>query len=100
MKAVLTASRRLRPDRRITDTADAVMLAAACANDKEGITALRGHHRRKDVREATRWMTNSFATTATAAARRVERHFQAEFNQPGGAAWAVKVSREFRKSIS
>ena len=100
MKAVLTASRRLRPDRRITDTADAVMLAAACANDKEGITALRQHCRRKDVREATRWMTSSFETAAAAAARRVERHFQAELGQPGGAAWAVEVSRHFRKSIS
>lgn len=100
MKAVLTASRRLRPDRRITDTADAVMLAAACANDNEGIAALREHHRRKDVREATRWMANSFETTATAAARRVERHFQTELGQPSGAAWAVAVSRHFRKAIS
>ena len=100
MKAVLTASRRLRPDRRITDTADAVMLAAACANDEEGINALRQHRRRKDVREATRWMASSFETTVTAAARRVERHFQAEFGQSGGAAWAVEVSRRFRKSIS
>lgn len=100
MKAVLTASRRLRPDRRITDTADAVMLAAACAKDKEAITALGQHHRRKDVREATRWVTSSFETTTTAAARRVERHVQAELNQPGRAAWAVEVSRQFTKSIS
>ncbi len=100
MKAVLTASRRLRPDRRITDTADAVMLAAACASDQDGIVALHEHRRRKDVREATRWMTSAFETAATAAARRVERHFKAELNQPGGAAWAVEVSRRFRKSIS
>jgi hypothetical protein len=99
MKAVLTASRRLRPDRRITDTADAVMLAAACASDESGIAALRQHRRRKNVREATRWMTNSFETETTAAARRVERHFEAEFGQTGGAAWAVETSRRFKQLV-
>lgn len=100
MKAVLTSSRRLRPDRRITDTADAVMLAAACTTERDGIAALRQHRRRKDVREATQWMTSAFETEATAAARRVERHLEAELGQPGGAAWAVETSGRFKKSIS
>lgn len=99
MKAVLTASRRLRPDRRITDTADAVMLAAACTADPDGIAALRHHRRRKDVREATRWMTGAFETETTAAARRVERHFEAELGRPGGASWAVEASRRFARSL-
>jgi hypothetical protein len=100
MKAVLTSSHRLRPDRRITDTADAVMLAAACTRDKDGLAALRKHRRRKDVREAIRWMTTSFATEATAAARRVEQHFEAELSQSGGSAWAVAVSQRFERSVS
>jgi hypothetical protein len=100
MKAVLTASRRLRPDRRITDTADAVMLAAACIRDEEGIAALRQHRRRKDVREATRWMTTAFDVKTTAAARRVGRHFEAELGHQGGAAWAVDTSRRFGQLVS
>jgi len=76
------------------------MLAAACASDNGAIAALRQHRRRKDVREATHWITSAFETATTAAARRVERHFQAELNQAGGAAWAVEVSRQFRKLIS
>jgi hypothetical protein len=99
MKAVLTASRRLRPDRRITDTADAVMLAAACVSDQESLLALREHRRRKDVREATRWMTSAFETETTAAARRIERHFEAEFGQAGGAAWAVDISGRFKRAL-
>jgi hypothetical protein len=99
MKAVLTAGRRLRPGRRITDTTDAVMLAAACAEQKAGIASLHKHRRRRDVREAIRWMTESFETERTAAARRVERHFESELGQPGGAAWAVGVSRRFQRSL-
>jgi hypothetical protein len=99
MKAVLTASRRLRPDRRFTDTADAVMLAAACASDEVCMAALQKHRRRKDVREAIGWMTNSFASEKAAAARRVERHFETELGQPGGGVWAVDVSRRFRRAL-
>ncbi len=99
MKAVLTASRRLRPDRRITDTADAVMLAAACASDETCMAALRQHQRRKDVREAVHWITESFATEMTASARRVERHFESELDQADGAKWAVAVSHRFQRSL-
>lgn len=42
-------------------------------------------------------MTSAFETETTAAARRVERHFEAELSQPGGASWAVETSRRFKK---
>lgn len=100
MKAALTASHRLRPDRRITDTTDAVMLAAACTGDNPGMAALREHRRRKDVREAIHWMTESFESERTAAARRVERHIESEAGQPGGGTWAVEVSRRFRQALA
>lgn len=45
-------------------------------------------------------MTSAFETKTTAAARRVERHFEAEFGQTGGAAWAVETSRRFKKAVS
>ncbi|HEX3608683.1 MAG TPA: hypothetical protein VHU14_03285 [Solirubrobacterales bacterium] len=99
MKAVLTAERRLQPDRRIADTSDAVMLAAACATDEAHIAPLREHSRRKDVRTAVRWISGSFSNRRTAAARRVERHFELELGQPGGGAWAVSVAERFARLL-
>jgi hypothetical protein len=99
MKGILTSGQRMRPDRRITDTGDAVMLAAACAADEPSMTSLHRHRRRKDVRTAIRWITGSFKSETTAAARRVERHFESELGQSGGGAWAVNVSRRFQRSL-
>ena len=100
MKGALSAGgRRLKPDRRITDTSDAVMLAAACTADESSVTHLREHRRRKDVRAAIRWLAESFGDAKTAAARRVERHFESELGQSGGGAWAITASKRFMRSL-
>lgn len=97
--ALVSGGMRMKPDKRITDTSDAIMLAAACVPDRPSIEQLRVHRRRKDVREAVSWLTTAFGDEKTAAARRVERHFEAEFAQPGGAAWAVEAAARFAEQL-
>jgi hypothetical protein len=100
MKGALVASgMRMKRDRRITDTSDAIMLAGACTADPPSVTKLREHGRRNDVRDAVGWLTEAFNDEKSRAARRVEEHFQTEFGQPGGAAWAVEASARFAEAL-
>lgn len=100
MKGALVASgMRLKRDRRVTDTSDAVMLAAVCTADSDGLAELRQNERRKDVREAIEWLTTAFSDEKSQAARRVEQHFESEFGQSGGGAWAVDASAHFAAAL-
>lgn len=93
MKAALVASGlRMRADLRVVDTADAAMLAAACARDGASVDALREHRRQSEVRRALRWLADDCTDARAVAPRRVERYFLDEFRQPGGAAWAVRAA--------
>lgn len=96
MKAVLVAKGiRPKPDRRVTDTADALMLAAACAVDEPSLKALWDHKGRSDPKTAIRWVRESFGNERTAEARRVQTFFEEEFNTSQGAEWAVAASALF-----
>jgi hypothetical protein len=98
MKAALVQSgARQRPDRRTTDTADAAMLTAACAEDADAVEALKTHRRRSDVKTAGRFL-DKLARPAGAEARRVERHF-AENGLDRGAEWAAAAARRLRESL-
>lgn len=101
MKAALAASGvRTRPDRRITDTTDAVMLAAACARDGASVEALRAHRRRSEVRRAVGWLASAFADERAAAPRRVQRYFDEQLQLPEGAAWAVRAAARLRSELA
>jgi hypothetical protein len=93
MKAALVAGgTRVRQDRRITDTADAAMLAAACAIDPESVEALRANRRQSEARRAIRWLREAFVDERAAAPRRVEQYVEDELGQRGGAAWAIDAA--------
>jgi hypothetical protein len=93
MKATLVADgARLKRDRRIIDTTDAVMLAAACTNDVESLRALQANRRRSEVRRAIAWLSDAFTDERSAAARRIEQHFTHELGRVGGAGWAVRAA--------
>jgi hypothetical protein len=92
LKAALVASSiRMRPDRRITDTVDAIMLAAACTADQDCMRELAIYRGRSDVKDATGWIASGFSSPESAAARRISAHFE----DPAGAEWAVRVSELF-----
>lgn len=96
MKAALTAGGlRTRLDRRITDTADAVMLAAACVDHGDAIEALVANSRRGEAKAALRWITEGFGSPRAAMPRRVADHFGRE----EAADWAVRVAAAFGSSI-
>lgn len=100
MKGALASSgMRMKPDKRITDTSDAIMLAVVCAANPQSVAQLRKHRRRSDVRQALGWLTQAFADEKSRAARRVEQHFESEFAQSGGAAWAVEASARFTEAL-
>jgi hypothetical protein len=97
LKAALVASGlRQREDRRITDTVDAVMLAAACAGDVDAMTELGARRKRSDVRAAVRWMSEQFASPLSATARRVTAHVGSE----EGGEWAFTVARRFVQKLA
>jgi hypothetical protein len=94
LKAALCASGlRHRPDRRVSDTVDAVLLAAACLEDEDCVEALRLHRRRSDVRKARRWFEDGFRTPTSIGARRVERHYERDGAGTGGGEWATAVAQ-------
>ncbi|HEY1688980.1 MAG TPA: hypothetical protein VGF95_08970 [Solirubrobacteraceae bacterium] len=96
LKGALVASGvRTRPDRLITDTVDAVMLASACAADKDAMSALAAHSRRSDVKSATGWLAKQLADKRSATARRVARHF----DDPTAAQWAIEVASSFAAAL-
>jgi hypothetical protein len=81
----------LRGDRWITDTVDAVMLAAACISDDDAMTELAVRRKRSDVRAAVRWIREQFTSPQPTAARRVAAHVGGKENGK----WAVTVARRF-----
>jgi hypothetical protein len=98
MKAALVQSGyRTRPDLRVTDTADAAMLAAACAADKDAVEALREHRARSDVKAAFRCL-EKLARARSAEARRVEEHL-AGSGIEGGAEWAAAAAQKLVEAV-
>lgn len=71
------------------------MLAHACTQDEGAIDALRSHRKRSDVKDSIAWITGSFETPTSAAARRVGQHFADEAGIDNAAEWAVSVARRF-----
>jgi len=89
MKAALSASGvRTRPDRRIADTADAIMLAAACADQPGAIAALRSNRRQSEVRAAVNWLDDRFGSERAVGPRRF-----GEYAGEAAGSWAFDVAR-------
>jgi hypothetical protein len=89
MKAALAASGvRTRPDRRVADTADGIMLAAACIDQPDAIAALRSNARRSEVRTAMNWIDKSFGSERAVGPRRFSEYAGAEAD-----VWALDVAR-------
>jgi len=100
MKATLVADgARTEVGRRVVDTADAVMLAAAASHDAPSLQALAANRMRSEPRRALRWLRERFSDERSAEARRVESHFAREYRNAGGAAWAVTVVRDFLAAL-
>lgn len=100
LKAALAASgARTRPDRVISDSVDAIMLAAACLERPETFRALRDHHRRSDVRKSVRWLADAFRSPTAVGARRAETHFDHEGYGAGGGRWAAEVAGAFGAAL-
>jgi hypothetical protein len=96
MKATLVVSGvRTEPDKRITDTADAVMLAAACARDPAAMRALAGQRANGEAKKAIAWIQDRFSSPTSAEARRVSRHTLSD----AGAAWAVDAAAAFTRAL-
>ncbi|HEX8647792.1 MAG TPA: hypothetical protein VF715_12905 [Thermoleophilaceae bacterium] len=90
MKAALCSEGlRQRPDRRRSDTIDAILLAAACLEDDEATAALARNRNKSEVRAALRWLDQRFRTPRTKEARRVEAYLD-ELGRPDGGAWAAE----------
>jgi len=96
MKATLTAGgHRTRRDWQITDTTDAVMLAAACLEHGRAIEALAVNRRQGEVKVALGWVRDGFASSRAAMPRRVADHFGDE----AAATWAVDITTRFVDAI-
>lgn len=96
MKASLIASGvRTQPDKRITDTADAIMLAAACAADPIAMAALAEHGTHSEAKKAINWVAEQFTSPTSAAARRMARHVGDDV----GATWAVDAAAAFMRAL-
>jgi hypothetical protein len=100
MKATLVADgARSEIGRRVVDTSDAVMLAAAITHDAASLRELARNRARSEPRRALRWLRERFTDERSAEARRVEAHFRSEYRNAGGAAWAVAVVRDFLAAL-
>jgi hypothetical protein len=96
MKAALVAADvRTRPDRPITDTVDAVMLAGAVSSDRAALHELDRYRRHSEPKRALRWLREAFDDERSRAARRVEQHFAHEYGTSAGGAWAVATVGAF-----
>lgn len=93
--ALMAAGVRTRYDRRITDTADALMLASACSSDPEATSALASNRKRSDVKAAVAWLRRDFEQKTSAGAHRISRHF----DDPSAAEWAVEVTEMFLAAL-
>jgi hypothetical protein len=97
MKATLAASgARMQVDKRVVDTADAVMLAAACAEDPAAMRQLATSRRLSEPRRAIRWIGENFTGPRSAAARRMANHVGDE----SGGEWAVDVAGRFAAALA
>ena len=96
MKAALVASgRRVRQDRRNTDTVDAVMLAAACLTDAEAIQALSTNSARSEPKKALNWLATSFPDPKARAPLQVA----GGTGEPSTAAWSVEVASRLTAAV-
>jgi hypothetical protein len=96
LKATLVASGvRTRADRRVTDTVDAIMLAAACSRDTNAMGQLASSRSRTDVKKALRWVAEQFSSAQSNTARRVAAHF----DDDAAGDWAVEVARVFTTAL-
>lgn len=101
LKAALAESGvRTRPDRVITDSVDAIMLAAACLTDPPSLQALRDYRGRSDVRKALRWVDEAFRSNTAVGSRRAERHFEDEGAGTGAGEWAHRVAVSLAEAIT
>jgi hypothetical protein len=100
MKAGLVATGTRPPSRAITDTADAVLLAAACTQSPAALDALRTHRRKSEPRTAIGWFEASFDDPTQRHPRRVGQHFRDEHNDPNGATWAVDAVQTFLHALN
>ena len=98
LKGGLVGVRR-RTDRLQRDTIDAISLAAACLRDEPSLRALAADRKRSDVKAALGWLTSSFTSTSSAAARRVQRHFEDELDGIDGAQWSVEIASSFSQKL-
>ena len=100
MKAGLLAEgTRNHPERRITDTVDAVVLAAACAHDPATLRELANAPKRGEAARALNWLRSSFPTADAQAPRRVERHIAGEHGHRGGGDWATATVAAFLEAL-
>jgi hypothetical protein len=89
MKAALCAEGiRQRPDRRRSDTIDAMLLAAACLEDEQAKGSLATNRGKGEVRVALRWLEERFKTSRTKEARRVAEYLD-EVGRTDGGEWAA-----------
>jgi hypothetical protein len=91
MKAALVA-KRSRVARLAIDTADAITLAAICANDDDSPAAIAEHRDRSDVKDAISFL-ESLADVRGATARRIEEHFADQNGITGMGDWSVHVAQ-------
>ncbi len=97
MKATLVADRlRTRRDKLVADTADAVMLARACASDPGAMAAMAADRRFSEPRRAINWLMSEFVTPRSRGARRMAEHVGGDH----GAEWAVNAAREFESALT
>lgn len=97
MKAALVAGGlRARADRRITDTTDAVLLAAAAVHPADAVQALHVHRRHGEVKVALRWLAKSFDSPRSAMPRRLADHFA----DPAAAEWAVDAAAALSAAVN
>lgn len=101
MKATLVQKGiRIKVDRRVVDTADAIMLAAACLEDESCVDALIENQSRSDVKAALGWLEDAFKGTTSIGAGRVQAYFVEEFASGNGAEWSANVASELMERIS
>ena len=95
LKAALVAKgARTRPDRVLTDTVDALAMAAVCLQYPEALAALRVNRGRSDVRASLAWLADAFRSLTAIGARRVEDHYREEGLGAGMGEWASNVAAQ------